>query len=1082
MPPCGTPAPEVLGRILLLQGAVHAEPDDERLAEMITTGLLDLPGVTGAALCHDGAVLAQAGDAPNPSQRCLLVGRVCNEACEASVEGAVRLPLRGSRRSYGALFLAVGDQRAFEPYRQFLENTAHLVALVMENREQSEQLMAMNRNLERQVAARTESLERELCERQRLERALRHSEQRSRDVIESLNEGVVLLNREWCVETANAEAASILGITAEALIADLSVLADWVAYREDGTAYLPAELPWAVTLSTGVGMRDQVMHVHAPGGRTTWVSVSTNPLFAPDDLTPEAVVVSFADVTKRKQAEDALIASERFLRQTQEIARIGGWKVNPHTDYLEWTEGVYQIIGVPPGRRLGLAEALAFYLPKYIPVLRERLVRTLETGEPFVEECEVMTVSGEHLWAEVRGLAHVVEGRNAFVVGTFQDITARKRAEAAITESEAKYRALIENTRDLIYRMSSDGLLTFASPSWTVLLGHDIEGVVGSHVHDYVHPDDMPTWRRYLRDVLTRKQELPGIEYRARHADGSWRWHTSTCTPLSDEAGRITEFVGVAHDITERKHAELALAESERQYRLLIENTHEIIYRLSPDYVFTFVSPSWADLLGHRAESVVGVRVRELLHPDDLDPCREKIVRVIEAGERFDNIEYRVRHADGTWRWHTSNIVPLRSGSGKVTGFVGIARDITQRRQADEERQKLEHQIQQTQKLESLGVLAGGIAHDFNNILMAVLGHADLALDALPPLSPAIGNIEQISTAARRAAGLCHQMLAYAGKATYKLEQVDLSILVGEMAHLLRTSVSKKAVLNLHLDEGLPRVKADASQMRQVAMNLLLNAAEAIGDGHGRITVSVGLQQCSEDTLRGMPLREELPPGHYVYLEVVDSGCGMDAATLDRIFEPFYSTKFRGRGLGLAAVLGIVRAHGGGLAVESEPGKGSTFTVLLPALNAEGAAARGEAPPAEPDTQRTGTVLLADDEDTVRSVTAAMLERIGFRVLTASDGREAVEAYREKRDEIVFVVLDLTMPNMDGAEAFAAIRAMDPDVKVALASGYSGEDITSRYPMEGLAAVIQKPYTLRALREVVAKLVTEGQPRDASPS
>jgi CheY-like chemotaxis protein len=390
---------------------------------------------------------------------------------------------------------------------------------------------------------------------------------------------------------------------------------------------------------------------------------------------------------------------------------------------------------------------------------------------------------------------------------------------------------------------------------------------------------------------------------------------------------------------------------------------------------------------------------------------------------------------------------------------------------AEKESTRLKAQLQQAQKLESLGVLAGGIAHDFNNILMAVLGHSELALDQISPMSAARMSLTEISKASRRAAELCTQMLAYAGKASFALERVGLRELVEEMAHLLKTAISKKAILNLNLERDLPPIEADPSQIRQIVMNLIINASEAIGDRSGVITVSVGATRCDEEYLQKTELLNDLAPGVYAHLEVTDTGGGMDAETRARIFEPFFTTKFAGRGLGLAAVLGIVRAHKGALKVYSEPGKGTTFKVLFPALEDAGEEARTHGSSSLADWRGKGTILLVDDEESLLALGARMLEHLGLTVLTAADGLQAVELYREREKEIDLVLMDLTMPHMDGASALGELRRLNPDVRVVLASGYSREDVASRFAGKGLDGVLQKPYTFLKLRESLAGLM-----------
>jgi PAS domain S-box-containing protein len=529
----------------------------------------------------------------------------------------------------------------------------------------------------------------------------------------------------------------------------------------------------------------------------------------------------------------------------------------------------------------------------------------------------------------------------------------------------------------------------------------------------------------------------------------------------------------IQRDITERKRAEKELKESEERLVEAQKVAHLGYYVLDVSTGVWTSSKILDDVFGIGDDYRRDVEGWSLLiHPEErqsmLDYFRGD---VLEKKSPFDR-EYRiVRESDKCVRWVHGLGRVARDSMDRPVKMFGTIQDITERKQAEEEKRNLERQVQRAQKLESLGVLAGGIAHDFNNLLMVVQGHAELALKEISPMSPARGSISEITTAACRAADLCRQMLAYAGKSSFALERVGLRDLVEEMAHLLKTAISKKAILNLNLERGLPPIEADPTQIRQIVMNLIINASEAIGDRSGVITVSVGATRCDEEYLLGTEEREALAPGLYVHLEVTDTGHGMDAEMQSRIFDPFFSTKFTGRGLGLAAVLGIVRAHKGALKVYSEPGKGTTFKILFPAL-AEGEEAT-RSPDSSPlgDWRGTGTILLVDDEESLVALGARMLEHLGFSVLTAADGLQAVEQYREKGNTIDLVLMDLTMPHMDGAEAFGELRRLNPDVRVVLASGYSNEDVAVRFAGKGFSGVLQKPYNLSSLREALAGLM-----------
>jgi two-component system, cell cycle sensor histidine kinase and response regulator CckA len=417
--------------------------------------------------------------------------------------------------------------------------------------------------------------------------------------------------------------------------------------------------------------------------------------------------------------------------------------------------------------------------------------------------------------------------------------------------------------------------------------------------------------------------------------------------------------------------------------------------------------------------------------------------------------------------------------------IFGFSRDITDALEAEAERLSLERQVQHAQKLESLGVLAGGIAHDFNNLLTSILGNANLALEDLDPSSPSRAELREIDKATRRAADLCGQMLAYSGRGSFVLEPIHLGQLVQEMAHLLQASISKRAALRCDLPQELPLFEGDATQIRQVVMNLITNASEAVGEQGGQIVLSTGYMSCDRAYLdaasRGVGTASDPPlaEGTYVYLEVTDSGCGMDSVTLSKLFDPFFTTKFTGRGLGMSAVQGIMRGHKAALSVSSEPGEGTHFQLLFPSTR-DGALATQPRPQPPPKTEwrGSGTILLVDDDEAIRWVSGRMLERAGFNVLTACDGLEGVEVFVERADDIDCVLLDLTMPRMDGGEALENMRRHRPDVTVIVCSGYQKNDAIGRFGGNMPAAFLQKPYDFAALvarlEEVLGDAVVRG--------
>ncbi len=391
-------------------------------------------------------------------------------------------------------------------------------------------------------------------------------------------------------------------------------------------------------------------------------------------------------------------------------------------------------------------------------------------------------------------------------------------------------------------------------------------------------------------------------------------------------------------------------------------------------------------------------------------------------------------------------------------------------RLADE--QRTAERLRQTQKLESLGILAGGIAHDFNNLLTGIIGNISLALEREPLASPRRIYLQDAIRASERAADLTRQLLAYSGKGRFTIQRVDVSDLVRQIYSLIQTSTSKNVRVMLNLSSSLPPVEADTTQLQQIVMNLIINAAEAIGpEKDGLVVVQTGHTRVDAEFLRGTLGAEGAVPGDYVYIEVRDTGCGIDEATLQKIFDPFFTTKFMGRGLGLAAVLGIVGSHHGALKVDSVPGRGTSFRVLLP--TADGVEEQRDAKAQQQSLCGSGTVLVVDDEEIVRRIARNTLESWGYRVLLAENGQIAVDLFAKAPDEISLVLLDLTMPVMNGEQAFQRFQSIQPGVRVLLTSGYDEADAMARFRGAGLVGFIQKPYTATQLAETVKRALAD---------
>ena len=535
-----------------------------------------------------------------------------------------------------------------------------------------------------------------------------------------------------------------------------------------------------------------------------------------------------------------------------------------------------------------------------------------------------------------------------------------------------------------------------------------------------------------------------------------------------------------AEKIRERLGRESAV---EERYREIFDNAADLILTHDLEGTITSFNPAAERLLGWSSAEITGRNVSEILARDE----RETTGGITAPAPTLQAENGVLFQLDLLAR--DGHRIPVEVSSwtafehGQPIGRQAICRDLTGRLRDQAERARLDHKIQESQKLESLGVLAGGVAHDFNNLLTTILGNASLAQMDSPPDARAQPCLQQIEIAAERAAGLCQQMLAYSGQGRFVVKRTDLSALIRQNEGLLRASLNRKAVLDLRLADHLPATIADVTQMQQMIMNLVINAGEALGENAGTITITTGTTQATRADFAASHLAPELPEGEYVFLEIADTGAGISAETRDKIFDPFFSTKFTGRGLGLAAVLGIVRGHRGAIRVTSQPGAGSTFHVLLPSTGTP--SLQTEFPfPANARTNRL--ILLVDDEESVRTATRRMLENLGYEVVTAADGFEAVEQVRETGPRLCAVLLDLTMPRMDGAEAFVAMRALQPALRVLLMSGFAEQQALARFAGLGLTGFLQKPFKPDRLRDqltaVLSTAAQGGNGSSASPS
>jgi PAS domain S-box-containing protein len=671
---------------------------------------------------------------------------------------------------------------------------------------------------------------------------------------------------------------------------------------------------------------------------------------------------------------------------------------------------------------------------------------------------------------QVRWNNTVLRGAQGRPLGMFcigEDITDQLRTDAALRESEERYRRLVEGLSIGIYRSTPEGHLDFCNPAAARLFG-----LPTSDHTDSVNLETFSFGPGYDRQEFKRRLEaegeLRGTEVQWNTRPGPPFWVRESAHVIRDPAGRVRYYEGTIEDISEQKQGEQALKEREEHYRVLVQ--------LSPVGTFMtrrglIVSANRAltDLLGYRSpDELIGKHLLDLLHPSDREVVQAEYLAAPPLYGVLPVHERRILRKDGSAILVEAHVARVHVQNDR--GSVIVVRDVTAERQAEQDRRRWQQRMLEMQKLESLGLLAGGLAHDFNNQLTVILGHLDLVRDSLPPASSLTGLLDPAEQAAKHSMALCQQMLSFSGRGKIEVGLVNLTCTIQDVETLLKVASAKKADLIYKLDESLPTIQAEEAQVRQVLINLVSNAAEAIADGpiKGKITIKTGVTTINED-YKNPEVTLELPMGEYVYLEVTDTGVGMDVNTRRRIFEPFFTTKPTGRGLGLPAVLGIVRSHGGAIEVSSRVRHGTTFRVFFPRR-------RPEPPPlvterlssaeTEVVTPRR-TVLLVEDEPSLRALAGKVLSTHGWNVIEAEDGPSAVDLLRERVSEIDAVLIDLALPGLDGVETLRQLWAIHPNLQAIAMSSYGTLELERRFAGFPLLGLLPKPFTPGSLLDAL---------------
>ena len=904
---------------------------------------------------------------------------------------------------------------------------------------------------------------RDISERKRTERELRYSEELNRRVLQSVPGGVVLVAQNGSILHANDEAQRILGLAQDKItrlyVSDFNT----ETIYEDGRPFFAKDYPVSKCLASGQPQPPQTLGVRRPDGVISWAIFTAVPTHDPISGRQTGAVVTFLDITSRKKDEAQRRESEERYRSALTAIHEAVMVFDQNGVILACNPSCERMFGVKPELMIGHSvvteawksvreDGSPFPTSEYPAVVSAREGRALSNIVMGLH-----TPSGELMWIAMNSepIFRVGEAKAHGAVVSITDITERKRAEQALRESEKRLEAIVSNTPNVaVEGYDIDGRVLYWNKAAEKIFGFTAQEAVGKTLDQLIlAPAATGEFVEMLRMLDRSGPTLQPTEWSFKARNGREGWLYSTIFPIPVANGR-KEFICMDVDISQLKTAERELAQSLSLVQATLESTADGILAVDRNGMIK----SW----NRKFIEMWNIDLK-LLEARDDEKLRSSVThQITNADEWVSNL--KELHANPTLSAFFT--IHLKDGrvferythpqylNGEIIGRVLSFRDVTARVSAEKERLALERKLLETQKLESLGVLAGGIAHDFNNLLAAVLGNVSLATMQIPPDSPARPFLGSIETTTHRAAELCKQMLAYSGKGRFVVQPVNVNALIQEMAELLRISISKNISLSFNLTAVHP-VAADATQIRQVVMNLIINASEAIGtDQHGVVGLRSGVCQMTQAALAEAYLAPELPAGEYLYIEVADSGCGMDAKTKARIFDPFFTTKFTGRGLGLAAVLGIVRGHRGAIKVESAVGHGTTFRVLLPTETPLPEMAPRPAPP-----KLSGNLLLVEDDEMLRMLQVRMVENIGMSALSVGSGPEALELFRNQPQGFSAVLMDLAMPGMSGEDLCGEMLTLRPDLPILLMSGFENAEIISRCSKKGNVRFLQKPFT-----------------------
>lgn len=887
---------------------------------------------------------------------------------------------------------------------------------------------------------------RDIHERRVAEELLRKSEQRYKLLAESSHDLIIIIDRQDRVSYINTCVWKWFGVKPEEIIgSERSKL-----FPVDISEKQRRNLEWVFNSGEPLYVEGDIKFRDKKIFAGTWLVPLKN-----DAGETYAVMVVSRDLTERRNLEESLREEKRFSDTIIESIPGVFYLFDEDLRFIRWNKNITRVTNYTD-EEIERMSPLDFILEDDRELVRERIKNVFLYGYETVE-ARVKTKDSRVIPFLFTGTSVEIDNKK-YLLGIGIDITDKKIAEEHLKKSEALFRGLIENTYEIFTIINEKGEMVYHSPSMKRIMGFTPDELTGENAFNYVHPDDVSILAEAIRDVLERPGKVVTRQMRMKHRDGSWRYIESTGYNLLHDPA-IRGIVINSRDITEQKELEHALMESETKFRGLVEKSLVGVYIIQ-DGFFAYVNPKFAEIFGYtQSELIMKVPVLDLVADEDRELVAENLRKRINGEVESLNYQFIGRKKDGTKIY--IEVFGTRTEYKGKPAVIGTLLDVT-------ERKRLQEQLFQSQKLEAVGRLAGGIAHDFNNLLTLIMLHSEMILKQLGESHEVTTYIKEIYDSANRASNLTAQLLSFARRQIIEPVVFNVNTMIKGITKMLKSLMGEHIVIEEILAEDLYSVKVDPAQLEHSIINIAINARDAMPSG-GKLIIETQNIYLDEVYAKA---HAEVVPGDYVLIAISDNGMGMTEEVKSRIFEPFFTTKKEGKGtgLGLASVYGFIKQSGGHIWVYSEPGKGTTFKIYLPAFKE-----RIEVPlkdKEEPEDLRgRETILLAEDEPAILDLLTRILESYGYTVIPAKDGIEALEKAEAHTGRIDLLLTDLIMPRMGGRDLYNTIKEKIPNIQVIFMSGYTDNVIVKNFVLEDGINFLQKPFRPQALLKKIRQVL-----------